>query len=153
MFRRAVLLVLACVLAPLCARGVASPSTVAVSKRITSHWHELLSICPYRNYTSCSTADRTKWTDASKVTVSNVQLAPLGEFSTLQLVTYDGTGAHQSKGGDSWFISVREIRQRLRLSARVFDEGNGTYTVAVVLPRPGNYTMFGILYYSACNGE
>lgn len=143
-----VVVVLALLASPSTARtdnaGASSKADV-ISKRITGQWSEMLRICSNRTYVSCSGADRSRWTDAAKTAISDVQLGPLGDFSTFKLTTYDGKGAARTAGGDSWFISVREMRQKVRLSARVFDEGDGKYTVAVVLPRPGTYTVFACL--------
>ena len=68
------------------------------------------------------------------------------------MTTFDKSGARRQKGGDSWFLLLRDYDQRLRVSVRIFDDGDGMYTGAVHFLFPGNYTLWGWLYYSDCHG-
>ena len=36
------------------------------------------------------------------------------------------TGQPKVKGGDSWFVILRDMRSNVKISCRVFDEGDGT---------------------------
>lgn len=40
--------------------------------------------------------------------------------------TVDATGQPKTKGGDSWFVILRDMRSNVKISCRVFDEGDGT---------------------------
>lgn len=107
-----------------------------VEARIRSDWQHLVRICPHRHFRSCETLDKANWTDAKRTRrLDMVQQA--GRWLTFQIETFDQGGAKKSKGGDSWFIILRERQQNITLSTRVFDEGDGTYTVAAVIHHPG----------------
>lgn len=125
----------------------------SISNRITHYWKELSRICPSHNYTSCWHVDRSNWTDASRVQTTGASVAPLGDWSTFQLITYDGHGTRRVTGGDSWSIVLKGVgTNNLTVPARVFDEGDGTYTVAALLLRPATYSMIARLFYSNCLG-
>ena len=49
-------------------------------------------------------------------------------------------------------VLLRDARQHLRVSTRVFDEGDGSYTAAAYFLQPGNYTVWAWLWYSDCHG-
>ena len=68
------------------------------------------------------------------------------------MTTFDKGGERRQKGGDSWYLLLRDYNQRLRVPIRIFDDGDGTYTGAVHFLFPGNYTLWGWLYYSDCHG-
>ena len=68
------------------------------------------------------------------------------------MTTFDKNGKRRKKGGDSWYLLLRDYQQRLRVPIRLFDDGNGTYTGGVHFLFPGNYTLWGWLYYSDCHG-
>lgn len=50
------------------------------------------------------------------------------------------------------YIVLRDRKQRLKLPARVFDDGDGSYTVAAYFLQPGEFTVLGWLWYSDCHG-
>lgn len=62
---------------------------------------------------------------------------PQGRWLTFKIETYDHQGKKKTQGGDSWFIVLRDLQQKISFSTRVFDEGDGTYTVAAVIHTPG----------------
>eukprot|EP00955_Chlamydomonas_euryale_P041865 352149-Chlamydomonas_euryale.AAC.4 len=85
------------------------------------------------------------WSIAEATHVSPLEFNGLGTWSTFKLTTFDGRGQQRTRGGDSWYIILRDRQQRLKLPTRVFDEGDGTYTVAVFFFVPGDFTVLGIL--------
>uniref|UniRef100_A0A7R9V048 NXPE family member 3-like n=1 Tax=Chlamydomonas euryale TaxID=1486919 RepID=A0A7R9V048_9CHLO len=123
-----------------------------VDVRSRSQWRQLETFCPSRNYTSCERVDKNLWSIAEATHVSPLEFNGLGTWSTFKLTTFDGRGQQRTRGGDSWYIILRDRQQRLKLPTRVFDEGDGTYTVAVFFFVPGDFTVLGILYYSDCHG-
>ncbi len=124
-----------------------SAPLIDIDSRVRSQWKELTTICPQRSYKSCKGVDRRMWTDASKAKVSPLDFKGLGAWSTFKIETFDSKGKRRAKGGDSWFLLLRDFKQRLRLSVRIFDEGDGSYTAAVHLLHPGNFTLLGGLWY------
>ena len=136
--------------------GTASASTSAqqqhMDDRTRGYWKELTRICPNRNFTSCHGIDRSSWTHAARTTFSPLTSNGLGQWSSITLQTYDHNGNKKTKGGDSWFLLLRDYHQRHRLPTRVFDEGNGSYTVWAYFLFPGNYSIAGWLWYSDCHG-
>lgn len=134
----------AVVLHPAAGRGL------DVNQRVRSQWRELQAICPSRTFISCKDVDRSTWTAADKTTVHNIAFNGIGVWSSFQIQTYDSTGKAQTSGGDSWVVVLRDPIQRISYATRVFDEADGTYTVALVFLRPGNYTAIARLYYSRC---
>lgn len=52
-------------------------------------------------------------------------------------------------GGDSWRIKVMG---RSSLMGSMYDLGNGTYEMALLLSEPGTYTAQLTLDYSLCHG-
>lgn len=128
------------------------PSEIDIDKRVRSQWRELTTACPRRNYSSCENADRSIWSDASKAKFSELSFKGIGKWSTFKMSTFSKIGGRRTRGGDSWFLLLRDYQQRLRVPVRIFDDSDGTYTGAVHFLHPGNYTLFGWLYYSDCNG-
>ena len=127
-------------------------TSLDVDKRMRSQWQELAAICPNRNFTSCENITRSVWSDVQRTKISPLTFNGLGAWSTFKVSTFDKGGERRARGGDSWFLLLRDYQQRLRLPIRIFDDGNGTYTGAVHFLHPGNYTLFGWLYYSDCHG-
>ena len=121
---------------------------IDIDARTRSQWQEIsTSICPSFNYTSCAGADRSTWTKAARTEVHEQRFVGLGAWSTFKLVTHDQAGKRKARGGDSWFVLLRERRRRLKVPTRVYDDGDGTYTVAAFLLQPGNYSLAAWLWY------
>ena len=121
---------------------------IDIDARTRSQWQEIsTSICPSFNYTSCAGADRSTWTKAARTEVHEQHFVGLGAWSTFKLVTHDQVGKRKARGGDSWFVLLRERRRRLKVPTRVYDDGDGTYTVAAFLLQPGNYSLAAWLWY------
>ena len=133
-------------------RHALAPSDPEIDRRVRSQWKELAAACPSRNFSSCETADRNGWTDGPMTMVSELSFKGLGKWSTFTMNTYARNGAKKTRGGDSWFLLLRNYQQRVRVPIRIFDNTDGTYTGAVYFLHPGNYTLFGWLYYSDCHG-
>ena len=127
-------------------------TSLDVDKRMRSQWQELAAICPNRNFTSCENITRSVWSDVQRTKISPLTFNGLGAWSTFKVSTFDKAGTRRTRGGDSWYLLLRDYQQRLRLPIRIFDDGDGTYTGAVHFLHPGNYTLFGWLYYSDCHG-
>ena len=127
-------------------------TTIDINKRVQSQWRELSSICPSRAYRSCEGVNRGTWTDTQRTQFSPLTFNGLGAWSTFKMTTFDKGGARRQRGGDSWFLLLRDYQRRLRVPIRIFDDGDGTYTGAVHFLFPGNYTLWGWLYYSDCHG-
>ena len=127
-------------------------ASLDVDKRIRSQWQELAAICPNRNFTLCENVTRSVWSDVQRTKISPLTFNGLGAWSTFKVSTFDKGGVRRTRGGDSWYLLLRDYQQRLRLPIRIFDDGDGTYTGAVHFLHPGNYTLFGWLYYSDCHG-
>jgi hypothetical protein len=124
-------------------------SSIDVDDRIRRQWLDLSkSICPNRTYRSCvEPLDRSlSWTDAKLTQVADQNFHGLGAWSTVKLVTHSISGSRKGLGGDSWFILLRDRRQRIKVPTRVFDEGDGSYTVAAFILLPGNYTLSAQLW-------
>lgn len=66
------------------------------------------------------------------------------------MTTFTAAGLPKGTGGDSWEVVLHDPGQCLRVPTRVFDLGNGTYTVAFLSHFPGTFTMVGRLGYSEC---
>lgn len=114
----------------------AGAAAMYVEARIRSDWQHLVRICPHRHYRSCEALDKSNWTDARRTRrLDMVQQA--GRWLTFRMETFDQAGRKKPHGGDSWFVLLRERQQNITLSTRVFDEGDGTYTVAAVIHHPG----------------
>ena len=102
----------------------------SVDLRISSHWQDLVRICPRRNYSSCAAADTSRWSSAEHTQLSDVRFAGFGAWSTLRLVTRDALGGRKERGGDAWHVVLRDTHRRIRVSTRVLDGGDGTYLVS-----------------------
>ncbi len=85
------------------------PAPFPLDTRWRGHWKELEQICSDRNYSSCKDKDRSSWTDATKTTFSTMKFAGLGQWSAFTMQTYNQAGALKSKGGDTWYITLREV--------------------------------------------
>ena len=85
-----------------------------VDTRTRTQWKKLMGICNRRNYTSCRDIEKTSWTDASKSVISELRFAGLGAWSTFGIATYTAQGTAKSRGGDSWFVTLRDEEQRLK---------------------------------------
>ena len=127
-------------------------TSLDVDKRVRSQWQELAAICPNRNFASCENITRSVWSHQQWTKISPLTFNGLGAWSTFKVSTFDKAGTRRTRGGDSWYLLLRDYQQRLRLPIRIFDDGDGTYTGAVHFLHPGNYTLFGWLYYSDCHG-
>ncbi|KAG1660026.1 hypothetical protein FOA52_005606 [Chlamydomonas sp. UWO 241] len=123
-----------------------------IDARVRGEWERLLGICPDQQYTSCNGIDRSQWTKADATQVEAVAFGGVGAWTTFKLVTYDTRGARKTRGGDSWVVVIRDVSQKLKAAARVFDDGDGSYTVYAVLHGPGVYTLHAWLWYSVCHG-
>ncbi len=118
-----------------------------VDQRIRSQWKELTAICPQRDFVSCRSVDNATWTDVRHTRIGKLAFKGLGTYSTFKIETFDTRGRRRTRGGDSWYLLLRDYQQRLRLSVRIFDEGDGTYTGVVHFLHAGNYTLWGWLWY------
>ncbi len=128
-------------------------TTLDVDARTRGYWRELTqTICPQRKYTSCNGMDRSQWTDASRSQFTRFDFQGLGAWSTFRIITYDFHGRRRARGGDSWYVVLLDRRRGVKVPARVFDEGDGTYTGAAFFLRPGSYAVVAWLWYSDCHG-
>ncbi len=127
---------------------ISSSSVIDVDSRVRQQWNALTTtICPDRAYISCRPPmDRTPWTLANATKITDQKFMGLGTWSTFKMVSHDHAGARKTKGGDSFFVLLRDRRTNLKVSTRVFDEGDGTYTVAVFLLKPGKYSVSAWLW-------
>ena len=126
-------------------------TSLDLDERTRGYWRHLTGICPNRNYSSCHVITiRSTWTHAARSQFSNLTFRGLGNWSTLALKTYDHQGNAKRTGGDSWFLLFQDSGRRV--PTRVFDEGDGTYTVVANFLFPGFYHLTGWLYYSNCHG-
>lgn len=125
-----------------------------VDSRTSGYWRELTEICrdADRVWRSCRDVDRSGWTDGAKSTFTPLEFAGLGAWSTFKIISHTSNGAVKTKGGDSWVMLLLEEEQALRVPTRIFDNGDGTYTVAVWFHLPGRYKIHAWLYYSDCHG-
>lgn len=64
-------------------------------------------------------------------------MAVQGRWLTFKIETFDQQGNRKTRGGDSWYVVLRDVHQKLMYSTRVFDDGDGTYTVAAIIHQPG----------------
>ena len=103
----------------------AAGNDLDIDTRIRNHWKELVAICPNRNYTSCNGVDRSGWTDASRSQFEDFKFNGLGKWSTFKITTVDFRGKVKTKGGDSWYVVLRDRQQRLKVPTRIFDNGDG----------------------------
>ena len=77
-------------------------------------------------------------------------LAPHCSWHTLRLVSATPSGQRKSVGGDTWAAVLRDDAAQRRLPVRVFDDGDGGYTLAFVALAPGTYWLTLRLYYTSC---
>ncbi len=73
---------------------------IDVDLRTRNQWKELDAICPNRNFTSCETVDRSKWTDPRQATFSTLKFNGLGQWSFVTMFSHDKDGIRKTKGGD-----------------------------------------------------
>ena len=126
----------------------------AIEARIPRYWQELEAICGANMaYRPCAAFPAHHFTSAARSS-----LEPWGGFRgagrwhTLRLLSATAAGARKERGGDVWWASLRDASTGRRLPARVFDDGDGGYTVAFVALAPGNFTLTLRLFYSLCAG-
>ena len=123
-----------------------------VEARIPRYWMEQTAICANLTFVPC-VADNPRDTTASLTR----QLAPvrprgMGVWNTLRFETFTADGRRKHVGGDDWVVQLADRHKRRALAARVFDEGDGTYSAAFIPLAPGNYTITATLHYSDCAG-
>lgn len=77
-----------------------------------------MQICPNRTYSSCDGIDRSRWTEAGETQFSPLEFRGLGKWSTFKMTTYDQHGDRRLRGGDSWFLFLRDKHQKLKVWTR-----------------------------------
>jgi hypothetical protein len=122
--------------------------------RLVSQWRTLSQMCRDRHYKSCVGIDNTNWTDVKSSKLSNrgISYSGLGKVYVWELKTFDATGQARTRGGDTWFVILRDKVQRIKLPVRVIDQADGTYLLYVALTVPGRYHLHAMLWYSDCHG-
>lgn len=122
--------------------------------RVVTQWRTLSQMCSDRAYRSCNGMDKSNWTDVKPSKLSNrgISYTGLGKVYTWELRTFTATGQARTRGGDSWFVILRDREMRLKLPVRVIDQADGTYLLTVMLTAPGQYMLHAMLWYSDCQG-
>ncbi|KAG1673147.1 hypothetical protein FOA52_015258 [Chlamydomonas sp. UWO 241] len=132
--------------------AVTAAEAIDVDSRTRSEWRALETICPNRNYTSCKAVDKAVWSVAEKTQVAPLNFTGLNSWSSFNMTTHDAGGARRTRGGDSWYVVLRDRQHRVKVPTRVFDDGDGSYTVVAYFMMPGEYALVGMLWYSDCFG-
>ena len=88
-------------------------------------------------------------TSANNSIISQINIRPAGQFSSIFIDTYTKLGVRKNFGGDSWRV---EIFGSAEVAPTVFDLQNGTYEALFLLIEPGKYTARITLDYSLCRG-
>lgn len=135
--------------------GFAGPDQLdaAVEGRIHHYWWELRWICPNRTY-----RPRQEYPPEQRTSVAHVRVeavAPfrgLGHWHRLRMITANATGQRKEAGGDLWVATLQDHSAQQKLPVRVFDDGDGTYSLVFVALAPGNYSLSLRLYYTQCAG-
>ena len=129
-------------------------SSLDYESSIVNQWRTISQMCSDRSYKSCNNIDKSKWTDAKSSRLSNMGISytGVGKAYAWELQTFTAAGDERKKGGDSWFVILRDKEQRLKLPVRVIDRGDGTYSLHVVLSAPGKFHLHAMLWYSDCHG-
>lgn len=122
---------------PLGAGAPAAANRTDVEARILTQFEELEHICPWRSYISCHGMDRMNWTVAAATRTCCHTSPGLGQWNTFRLQTYRGDRQRLFAGGDVWNVKLTEKQTGVAVTTRVFDDGDGTYTVAFVPLYPG----------------
>ena len=76
-------------------------------------------------------ANRTSATEARwcRISGEGLRKAFIGEQTSFTIEAFDETGSQQPNGGDTFLVAIRCTRQGTRIPNKIFDNGNGTYTV------------------------
>lgn len=123
--------------APLGVGAPAAANRTDVEARILTQFEELERICPWRSYISCHGMDRMNWTVAAATRTCCHTSPGLGQWNTFRLQTYRGDRQQLFAGGDVWNVKLTEKQTGVAVTTRVFDDGDGSYTVAFVPLYPG----------------
>ena len=73
-----------------------------------------------------SSATEARW---CRLSGEGLRKALIGEPTEFTIEAFDETGSQQPDGGDTFLVCIRCTRQGTRVPAKIFDNGDGTYTV------------------------
>ena len=88
-------------------------------------------------------------TSAEKSFIDFMDIRPAGQFSRIFIQTRTKDGKNKTIGGDFWKVTMSGPA---RITATIFDHGNGTYEALVLFLDPGTYNVDAFLERSLCQG-
>ena len=88
-------------------------------------------------------------TSAEKSFIDFMDIRPAGQFSRIFIQTRTKDGKNKTIGGDFWKVTMSGPA---RITATIFDHGNGTYEALVLFLDPGTYNVDVFLERSLCQG-
>ena len=88
-------------------------------------------------------------TSAEKSFIDFMDIRPAGQFSRIFIQTRTKDGKNKTIGGDFWKVTMSGPA---RITATIFDHGNGTYEALVLFLDNGIYNVDAFLERNLCQG-